>query len=68
MFQDFAARELVAPRHARAIAAADEAADLICRYPNLSEVELARLINLFDGLSAVDVAMIRASSEALGRK
>jgi len=34
------------------------ATELIDRYPNLSEVELARLINLFSELSALDVALM----------
>lgn len=46
MFQDFAARELVAPRRDAAALCADDAATLIGRYPNVSEIELARLINL----------------------
>ena len=36
----------------------DEARALILRYPNLSETELARLINLYRGMSARDVALI----------
>jgi len=36
----------------------DEAAALIDRYPNLSEIELARLINLYRRFSALDSALI----------
>jgi hypothetical protein len=36
----------------------DEARELIGRYPNLSELELARLINLYRELSALDAALI----------
>ena len=36
----------------------DEARELISRYPNLSETALARLINLYRGLSALDVALM----------
>jgi len=35
-----------------------EVADLLDRYPNLSEIELARLINLYRGLSALDMALM----------
>jgi len=37
---------------------ADEARALIARYPNLSETELARLINLYRDLSALDTALM----------
>ena len=37
---------------------------LISRYPNLSETELARLINLYRGFSALDTALM-LSDEAL---
>jgi hypothetical protein len=36
----------------------DEARELIGRYPNLSEIELTRLINLYRGLSALDMALM----------
>jgi hypothetical protein len=59
MFQDFSARALqfeqpqpVAPW------AVDEARELIRRYPNLSEIELARLINLYRELPALDMALM----------
>ena len=59
MFQDFSARALSfeqapspAPRPV------DEARELIARYPNLSEIELARLINLYRELSALDMALM----------
>ena len=45
----------------------EQVAELIERYPNLSEVELARLINLYSQLSALDVALM-ISDEQLGRK
>ena len=53
-------------QQARAYPAA-EAAELINRYPNLSEVELARLINLYRELSALDMALM-ISDESLGPK
>ena len=36
----------------------EEARELIGRYPNLSEIELARLINLYRQLSALDMALM----------
>lgn len=68
MFQDFAARQYafnpVEPPRRPAV---EEAADLIDRYPNLSEIELARLINLYRGFSALDSALIISDRE-LGPK
>jgi hypothetical protein len=59
MFQSFSARALpfdqpqsAGPRPA------EEARELIGRYPNLSETELARLINLYRDLSALDMALM----------
>ena len=42
----------------RAARPADEARELISRYPSLSETELARLINLYRQLSALDMALM----------
>jgi hypothetical protein len=42
-------------------------AGLVGRYPNLSEVELARMINLYRELSALDLALMIAD-ESLGPK
>ena len=36
----------------------EEARALIARYPDLSEVELARLINLYREMSALDMALM----------
>ena len=68
MFQDFAARQFVfsqaePPRRP----AVDEAAALIARYPNLGEIELAHLINLYRRFSALDSALI-ISDRTLGPK
>lgn len=59
MFQSFSARalpfeqsQLAPPRPA------EEVRELIRRYPNLSEIELARLINLYREMSALDVALM----------
>ena len=68
MFQDFAARQFafsqVEPPRRPAV---EEAAELIDRYPNLSEIELARLINLYRDFSALDSALI-ISDRRLGSR
>jgi hypothetical protein len=58
MFQDFSARALP-DDHPQSAAAMrrEEAGQLIRRYPNLSETELARLINLYREFSALDTAL-----------
>jgi len=45
----------------------DEARELISRYPNLSETALARLINLYRGLSALDVALMLSDEKLASR-
>jgi len=45
----------------------DESRKLITRYPNLSEIELARLINLYRDLSALEMALM-LSDEKLASK
>jgi hypothetical protein len=64
MFQEFGANALavqspLAERERRR----EEASDLIRRYPNLSETELARLINLYRDFSALDMAMVISNEE-----
>ena len=58
MFQNFSARALALEYPQPAPRPADEARELIGRYPNLSEIELARLINLYRELSALDMALM----------
>jgi hypothetical protein len=41
----------------------EQARELLARYPNLSETELARLINLYRGFSALDTALILSDDE-----
>lgn len=41
----------------------DDARELIGRYPNLSEIELARLINVYRELSALDMALLLSDEE-----
>ena len=64
MFQTFSSSEFPIERsrndRPRLI---DEARGLIGRYPNLSEVELARLINLYRELSALDLALMLSDEE-----
>ena len=68
MFQDIGASALARQRsEAQTRAPADEAAELIDRYPNLSEVELTRLIHVYSQLSALDLALM-ISDEKRGRK
>jgi hypothetical protein len=64
MFQDFSARALP-PDHPQSAATMrrEEAAGLIRRYPNLSEAELARLINLYREFSALDMALTMSDEE-----
>lgn len=68
MFQDLSGA-VSARRGAQAPAspALEQAAELIGRYPNLNEIELARLINLYRELSALDVALM-ISDELLAFK
>ncbi len=49
MFQDFSAKALAfeQPQSLPAPRPIEEARGLISRYPNLSEIDLARLINLY---------------------
>jgi hypothetical protein len=64
MFQDFSAKALAPDQpQSESTKRREEAAGLIRRYPNLSEVELARLINLYRGFSALDMALIISNEE-----
>jgi hypothetical protein len=66
MFQEFSNTALaIAPAPARP--APEEARELVERYPNLSEIELARLIGLYRRFSALDMALM-ISDDALGPK
>ena len=59
MFQEFSAKALaVDPPQPPAPRPLEEARGLISRYPNLSETDLARLINLYRELSALDMALM----------
>ena len=67
MFHDVAARAQQNLQAQRPATPGEDVAELIVRYPDLSEVELARLINLYRQLSALDVALM-VSDEKLGVK
>lgn len=45
----------------------EEARELIARYPNLSEIELTRLINLYRGFSALDMALLLSDEKLAPR-
>lgn len=68
MFQDFSgaasARGRAQPPGSPSL---EQAAELIGRYPKLSEIELARLINLYRQLSALDVALMIADEQLAPR-
>lgn len=68
MFQGFSAKALPFEQpHLPAPRPLDEARRLIGRYPDLSEIELARLIDLYRRLSALDMALM-LSDEYLAPK
>ena len=58
MFQNFYPVAAAEPPQWSAARPVDEARALIRRYPGLSETELARLINLYRQLSALDMALM----------
>lgn len=64
MFQYVGAKALAGAQPEPSGTAAYQARALVARYPNLSEIELARLINLYRDLSALDTALM-LSDEAL---
>ena len=68
MFQDFSG---AASAQVRVLApgspSLEQAAELIGRYPKLSEIELSRLIDLYRQLSALDVALMIADEQLAPR-
>lgn len=67
MYQYVGAKAL-APEQIEAVdAPLEQVRHLVGRYPNLSETELARLINLYRNLSALDMALM-LSDDALAPK
>ena len=68
MFQDFSAKGLSAgEQEAAPLSAFEEARELIGRYPNLSDAELARLINLYRELSALEMAFMLSDEKLAPR-
>lgn len=67
MLHDFSQSSPAQSRSAAHGPHGDEAARLLSRYPALSEIELARLINLYRRLPALDVALF-LSDEILAPK
>jgi hypothetical protein len=68
MFQEFSAKALASePPAAPAPRPLEEARALIGRYPNLSETELARLINVYRQLSALDMALMLSDEKVAPR-
>jgi hypothetical protein len=64
MLQYVGSSALAAPRADSRGTTLEQVKDLVVRYPNLSEIELARLINLYRQLSALDMALM-LSDESL---
>jgi len=68
MFRSFSSSSLPVEEHQcgrpRPI---DEARELIGRYPSLTEIELARLINLYRQASALDMALMLSDEELAPR-
>lgn len=59
MFQDFSAKALSLSEPDSTVSRPlDEARELLGRYPNLTDVELARLINLYRSMSALEMALM----------
>lgn len=68
MYQDFTTTTFMGrPVGPPAADPASEVASLISRYPNLSETELARLINLYRALPILDMALMM-SDQSLAPK
>jgi hypothetical protein len=67
MFYYHGARALAAPDAEPLGTPQEQARLLIARYPNLSETELARLINLYREFSALDTALL-LSDDALASR
>ena len=64
MFQNFNAGALAVQRsQSPTQMPIDEARELIGRYPDLGEAELARLINLYRAMSALDMALMLSDRE-----
>ncbi len=68
MFQDLSTKALAfAPPQWTAGSPLEEARELVGRYPNLSEIELARLIDRYRHLSALDMALMLSDEKLAPR-
>lgn len=68
MFKEFGAAQSTHGRvQAPGSPSLDQVAELISRYPDLSEIELTRLINLYRELSALDVALMISDQQLAPR-
>lgn len=68
MFQDFSGAASARGRaQAPGSPLLEQAAELVARYPNMSEVELVRLISLYRELSALDVALMISDEQLAPR-
>lgn len=64
MFQSFSTKTLsFEQRQSPAPEPLEAARELIRRYPSLNEIELARLINLYRGLSSLNMALLLSDEE-----
>ena len=64
MFQDVASQAVPRGQATGSSGLAlQQAAELVGRYPDLSEIELARLINLYRELSAQEVALLTSEDD-----
>ena len=64
MFQSFSTKILpLEKRQTPAPEPLEAARELIRRYPSLNEIELARLINLYHGLSSLNMALLLSDEE-----
>lgn len=68
MFQEFSSKTVSLDKpHPAAPQPLDEARELIRRYPNLSDSELARLISLYRRFSALEMAFALSDQELAPR-
>ena len=63
MFQHAGTTTLIRAQREPASTPLEEARALIRRYPNLGDIQLARLINLYREFSALDMALVLSDAE-----
>ena len=67
MFQSFNATAIPFEERQVSLRPADEVRNLVGRYPNLSEIELARLINTYRELTALEMALMLSDEDLAPR-